>query len=1457
MMKNMSRVVKVAALVVISQLGVWRASADDVALPVVISGEPVMGQWYGYSTPSNGVVGSFSNVLQLAKMSHVPVLVLWSNTGCNICRNFEQDTLNTSAIQDWMATRNVAFLYYKGNLVKNTDTAAPDCQMAFEFTRKAGASFPMYRFIWYKSDGTVVDSGAGGTFAEYTPAQFTNRMEKLLAGYDNQGSLNPYRGGAFECGDDTNPLARLEAEPSTEWVEVPLLRKIVTMAYTNELVATFPNGAAVTNRVEWEVGQTNAHVKFTGIDAQYQEGAKVELVLRGVEEDEVWTNAITYVAAPDNSTQNPWWIGEKTVDDLPFGQWTMDLDVATNKVAATEDSAYTLVLFTGALWCPWCNGFDKGVWEKDEFKDFVRTNNIALVEIEATRRVESNAVTAPTLMRHEIDAARTGKSGSSYLSRKMITIPQAEDVLERTRVLGYQTWKTPSSVRTGYPTVLLLRKDGTIAGRMSYSATSDYEFDLEANLQRLREMLTLVDDPEEEANNDLATTRAELSVGAVTNGTLQASDTTDIFKLTGVRGGSCAVSVSGPESANVTLSIQKVTAAGTQILSRVSGDWSTNVLTVAADGVDGENCFVVLQGASSSFVSLGNTAWTVKSYTLTVDPVLVPQETDSFATFPAGTSVGLQIVENQIYRLEPSAGLTANIAELEQDADDTSLFHALTTGTTTLGLAAGGRLEWRVWKPGTLGFNLASLTVSETTGTVHIAVSRTNGTSGACSVQVSVDPLQTTAVAGERFTSPAGTVLTWNDGETGVKTFDFIVLDDLIYTGTEMVGLMLSVTAGHAALDAAKTNLLISITENDKAIPGRLAFTGSTPALAKITAPSVVARESTTVELEVSRVEGAYGVAAAALTTTAGVLNTNRLEWSSNDRQPTKRFSITLPALADLTKNTVIVKLVPEGIRAVTGKGDVDIVVVAADAPAFAVDTITEAIPQYVNFSREITVSASPDASVTITKLSGALPSGITAKYDKTLGAVVLAGVPSKAGQYEAVYQVKQVLNRVTTVGYTLHINLNVLTLDTLNANTAIKRIIQTSPVLEDVMTVDANDVTNFTQRVRGVLTMTLSPKGKLSAKYINAQQTVSFSGSAWSAFEEASSNVTAEVLSKNGYSLAVRLQESGVVDAMIADPNVTDENGHPKQLSVVVSDAVWSKTNLASRYAGYYTISLGQNGQLEDGNPDTVDCPVSGSGYLTLTLSSTGEKTGKMSYAGCLPDGKKISGSSVLMPGASDEDDAWLPIFVKSSGHVVSALLRVRADGAETYSIDPWVVHAVEDVHTLWAYADTRNARAFTLSFDVFGGYYSSAIDLLEAYEVYESAGPLQVRVLGDSLAGSAVYGPVQPLPAPLNLSVTNTAIKLVSGQDNPLRLSFSLTRKTGLFKGSFRVAFADKTLSASYAGVLLPGWTDCGCGDGVDVPEKPMGLGAFWFTDKALNAADKQISVLRGAAVDLEKVQ
>jgi hypothetical protein len=116
---------------------------------------------------------------------------------------------------------------------------------------------------------------------------------------------------------------------------------------------------------------------------------------------------------------------------------------------------------------------------------------------------------------------------------------------------------------------------------------------------------------------------------------------------------------------------------------------------------------------------------------------------------------------------------------------------------------------------GTLQFQQASWTVTESGGVATITVTRAGGSAGAAGVTYATS--DGTAVAGPDYTADVGT-LQWASGDMAAKTFRIAIQDNGLMEPAETVNLSLSNPTGGASL-APPSTAVLTIVDDDQAVP--------------------------------------------------------------------------------------------------------------------------------------------------------------------------------------------------------------------------------------------------------------------------------------------------------------------------------------------------------------------------------------------------------------------------------------------------------------------------------------------------------------------------------------------------------------------------------------------------------------------------------------------------------------
>jgi hypothetical protein len=731
----------------------------------------------------------------------VPMITVSVND-CDACGLLES-TLVQSEFTDWAAARKPLMVL---------QTGADD------------AACPYVSVYWPKEDGVTVSTnftGRAGQMPVKTPVApeysastsvlyMKALAQQLIASIDgvipDWDPMPAYAGGTFLVpGTET---ARLEAEVGyTTHVEIPFVRSIAKSLYaaTNTLVI-----GSWTNTFEWAAGETNKCVDFP-IPA----GVAAGDVLTSFLLDTVYTNTITMVALQPVSSENPLWIGERTADTLQAGEWTMDLDVATNRTARQAGDAYTLVVVGGELWCPDCIGARTNLLGTAEFAEWVASNNVSLVLVD----IPNNGNVPSFLTR---DVYKNGASGAAYLSRKMIADADAKAIFDRNHGLCFEAWNLPyeGRKRLWLPSFVLLRKDGTYVGKKSDYDRGDYKYPLAPQIQRFYEMITMAADPTEGLNCDPATTALSIGLTDSRTNSLQSVDKIDVW---GVPGASAGVRIhaalSGASAAEVKLTLKQIGNGATTTVATATGDLKSGISIDSRLASSGP-AYLFVEATDAEVFSKVYSGSTVRGYELATSFILEPQDSEGSYTYRKGGTVPVAVESGLVYRLtgfgdlSSVSGLTVTNAAL-------GLYVATKSGTVELPLGSGsGTVSYRQWNPGTVGFVSAGQRLIESDTTGYVVVSRTGGTSGECTADVTLD-VAASATNAARFVWSNQTV-TWADGEKGEKTNTFTVVKNSVFEGQQTFVLALNVANTGVALGTLTH--AVQIFDTDDPVLGQEAY---------------------------------------------------------------------------------------------------------------------------------------------------------------------------------------------------------------------------------------------------------------------------------------------------------------------------------------------------------------------------------------------------------------------------------------------------------------------------------------------------------------------------------------------------------------------------------------------------------------------------------------------------------
>ncbi len=314
-------------------------------------------------------------------------------------------------------------------------------------------------------------------------------------------------------------------------------------------------------------------------------------------------------------------------------------------------------------------------------------------------------------------------------------------------------------------------------------------------------------------------------------------------------------------------------------------------------------------------------------------------------------------------------------------------------------------------------------------------------------------------------------------------------------------------------------------------------------------------------------------------------------------------------------------------------------------------------------------------------------------------------------------------------------------------------------------------------QTVRGTLKLTATTTGRLTAKVVLDGQTLSYTG-AWLSGSANSAEMTSRTKSEK---LSIEVDTLGILSGSLGDATVIGRR------TATAADA--------SPFAGYYTSLLSVTDVVP--NSDAIDNRPAGSGYVTFTVSNQGS----VRYAGALPDGTRISGSSALVTflgaelsalGYTGVDEAQTYALFTLYNALYSrrgvAAGQIWIDGAETASPQDnlvfitgsqWLYPGVRSTYTEDGFAATLDEGLFT----EIGAYFARPSDLATTFDgaLFETdCGSESIQALRSSIT----------LPASNSLSAKLTA-----------------STTTGIFSGTFRYSpDSGSPFTVRYTGALVP---------------------------------------------------
>ena len=1471
-----------------------------------------------------------------AEANGLPLVAVWSNGDfCQHCLIWE-GAANSPVFVNWMKTSGMVFYFgyvRDGSLNAAGDFGggpSPDGQEGYHGTsfywccnnQNASLAWPYIRFYWPKGgvdlvytgsfiDGEYIVKGGApcmvkddlistnpsmyapwvtlGDYGTYNPNGrymldfITNKSTGVLR---NFSATPAYAGGEFNVlSSATAPRACLQVETNTTLasVTVPLIRKaadIRAYAATNYVVCTYPSGQIRTNTVIWVAKQKSAEMALEiSPDWLGSKESSIKLELYDHAMAKKSTLRVAVVAPVENSAANPLWLGERTVDSLDWGEWTMDIDTATQKVAkavAGGEKAYTLALVSGSLWCPDCYVLDEYLLDKEEFHAWTTNRHVACVEIDEP--IFAMSLSYPTLLSHTSYESKTYGtiSGSGWLSRHGVpltgngntnaatVLARNTDYVNKDTAHGglclpepeASTARKTGGWKTGVPGIVLLRPDGSVAGRI-YQFSNDgrntlKDIPVETLLKRFDELLAQVEEEGEENNDSVRTTAATIS-GRDRSGksaSVSFTDQADYYRIDAPGGTDITFDLSADSYSNLVVSVVNGNLEDPDAAPIVS-DSNTNGTARVRCQLPSGNCYVKVSYALNQnmypvddFFALAKDGSTLCTYTLASDSVFSPQETMHTQTITDGEAEAtVSLIKGQAYKF------TGLDAEANKDVltynETTQLWTASVSGAVTLVLEpdGGGNLAigYQKWTPGMVGFVRATGFAKENGNDesadydYQIQIWRTGGVSGCARAKIVLkDSSITNDLVAASIYSWTDQSFEWGEGSNNTQNALITIKGNKFPDGDQWLEFSLVEATPDKGDAAVSGTFRLTITDDDEKVAGQLRIVQAN-GVAVPANRRVVAKGGSELTVAVDRVDGVAGTMTAVVSIGG---DTKDLLWTTRDGE-IKSVAFALPDYAPGGSNKAAVRLTGLDGTAVDSTANyLTVEIVPATSADFEETDVHLSGVRNVRFAtravnvKGTSLSGGDVSKVSVAKIAGSLAPGLSWEFDPDegdAGAVLISGTPSKAGEYAAVFQVSE----ADVPGGTVTVAVNVEDPATAKDKDtpAVNPYLAVTRTIQNVMVI-SNDC------LIGLMTVTVPPSGRLSAKYRPLMgDALSLMSTNWS--DCASGDYTAELdpVTEDAaeYGLTVTAKADGAIEVKFTNSVET--------LECIVPTDEWSGENPAKSWEGYYTVSLPVVAAVTETLP-----LASGAGYVTLRMSTAqAVKSGKMAYAGVLPDGQAFSGISVL---ASVGKDALLPVVWGTGVNRFSAVFVLNQSADKFRAVWPH-----RSVKPYWLHGQVSAPSAsYASQLDIYGTLYTAdsilnieacCLDTFKTHYLTFFALPGELQHCDRFERGDPVAWNTNSTTVFVRQKDGNTKITLLDREaakaNNGLTLSFNPS--SGIVSGSLTLDFVASSVTARYRGVVLPGWgVGEGCGECTDsdATKRPFISGTCWFNDRYDHGGD-----------------
>ena len=452
----------------------------------------------------------------------------------------------------------------------------------------------------------------------------------------------------------------------------------------------------------------------------------------------------------------------------------------------------------------------------------------------------------------------------------------------------------------------------------------------------------------------------------------------------------------------------------------------------------------------------------------------------------------------------------------------------------------------------------------------------------------------------------------------------------------------------------------------------------------------------------------------------------------------------------------------------------------------------------------------------------GALPAGLKLNYYAGSRRLALEGKPTRPGTYRFSVAVTEARAKGKAVGQPTTFNVVVVDPATVKKGEKGYNVFLASGATVTGM-VPVYGKSGGSPVLAGTMELRIAKNGRVSAKFAGVNATkFSATGNLSSIADDGTASATLE---KKGARVVVRFLSDGratVTVTGVSSPFGSTLAGEESGAKLIASEAE------RAAYAGYYTVTLPTD---TTGFKKGGEIVPTGTGYVVLKMNArTFASKGRVNYSGVLPSGKAFSGYSYINPTQVTKDGAawgYVPIMVNKLSAKAGIVVRVRKDAMKMYKNDPAVVLAADAAVPYWV--DGSGVQAL----EVYGGCFERNLDFASCCQEYYSKETFDIACDTPWYANSSLYGKLRTTSSG-KATVGTTGRVTVTGGDASIPARFSISRTTGVVTGTIYASFENgRKVRLSVRGVVLPGWTDCGCTEELSF-ERPFISAAAYYKDR-----------------------